>query len=441
MNITQNNIDALNAVITVSISKDDYAWNVDKVLKNYQKTAAIPGFRKGAVPMSLIKKQYGKAVLLEEVNKVLQKNLNEYLQRQKLDILGNPLPRMTEDFNWDKDDFEFEFEIGLTPKVTIDLDSVKDVTRYKISADDKMLDEQVGRIQKQYGKKIAKDVVEKGDDIRGTFINAEKEINAYAQITLDIFKDEKSADAFIGKKVGDVITLNTKGLFADDHQLMDYLKVSHDDVHGLDIDVDFAIEEITASEPAELTQELFDKLFGEGKVASVDELKQKIKEDAENQFATQADQKFLNDVTASLLKTTQFDLPSEFLKKWIQTAGETKLTPEQAEQEYARSENGLRYQLIEGNIMSSNNLQITFENLKAYTAKVIKKQMAQFGQMDPTEADVEGIVARVLSNQEEVKKLSDQVMSEKMLNLFKDKISAKTKEVTYQDFIKESYGE
>ncbi len=441
MNITRNNIDALNAVITVEIAKDDYAPQVEKLLKNYQKTATIPGFRKGAVPISLIKKQYGKAVLLEEVNKVLQQNLNKYLQDEKLDILGNPLPKMTEEFNWDAEDFKFEFEIGLTPAVDINLDNVKDITRYKITADDKMLDEQVTRIRKQYGKMISKDTVEESDDIRGTFTNDEKAINNPAQITLDIFKDKKTAKSFIGKKVGDVVTLKTKGLFEDDHQLMDYLKVSHDDVHGLDIEVDFTIEEITTSEPAELNQELFDKLFGEGAIASLDELKAKIKEDAERQFSTQADQKFLNDVTESLLKTTEFDLPAEFLKKWIRTAGETPLSAEEAETEYTKSENGLRYQLIEGKIMSSNNLQITFEDLKAYTSDVIRKQMAQFGQMNPTEADVEGIVARVLSNQEEVKRLSDQVMSEKMLNLFKEKVNAKTKEVTYQDFIKESYGE
>ncbi|HEX8562375.1 MAG TPA: trigger factor [Flavobacterium sp.] len=441
MNITRNNIDDLNAVITVEISKADYAPQVEKILKNYQKTATIPGFRKGAVPMSLIKKQYGKAVLLEEVNKVLQENLNRYLQQEKLDILGNPLPRMGEEINWDAEDFKFDFEIGLTPKVDINLDAVKDVTRYKITADDKMLEEQIARIRKQYGKMVSKDTVEAGDDIRGVFISEEKGINNPAQITLDIFKDKLAADSFIGKKAGDVVSLKTKGLFDDDHQLMDYLKVGHDEVHGLDIDVDFRIEEITTSEPAELTQELFDKLFGEGTVASVEELKQKIKDDAERQFSTQADQKFLNDVTESLLKTTQFDLPAEFLKKWIQTAGETPLTPEQAETEYEKSVNGLRYQLIEGKIMSSNNLQLTFEDLKAYTSDVIRKQMAQFGQMNPTDSDVEGIVARVLSNQEEVKRLSDQVMSEKMLNLFKEKINATTKEVTYQDFIKESYGE
>ncbi|MCY1479944.1 Trigger factor [compost metagenome] len=441
MNITRNNVDALNAIVTVEISKADYAPQVDKVLKNYLKNASIPGFRKGAVPMSLIQKQYGKAVLLEEVNKVLQENLNKYLASEKLDILGNPLPKMNENFDWDADDYSFDFELGLAPEFTVDLEAKNKVTFYKITADDKMLNDQVERIQKQYGKLISKNTVEEGFDLTGTFTNEENGINNTATISLDVFKDKKTAKKFIGKKVGDVVTLKTKGLFDDDHKLMDYLKVDHDNVHGLDIDVDFKIEEINATELAELNQELFDKLFGEGNVTSVEQLKEKIKEDAEKQFASQADQKFLNDVTASLLENTKFELPATFLKKWIQTVGETPLTPEQAEEEYARSENGLRYQLIEGKVLAQNNLQITFEDLKSYTSEVIKKQMAQFGQMNPTEEDVEGIVARVLSNQEEVKRLSEQVMSEKMLSLFKEKVKAKTKEVSYEQFIKEMYGE
>lgn len=441
MNITRKNTDALNAIITVEVSKADYAPQVEKLLKNYQKSAVIPGFRKGGVPMNQIRQQYGKKMMLDEVNRVMRENLNQYLQRERLDILGNPLPKIDENFDWNAENYTFEFELGLTPTFDIDLDVVKDLTQYKIVADDNMLNEQVARIQKQYGKMIAKDTVEKNDDISGTFINEANSIEAAAQITLDIFKDKNAADQFIGKKVGDIVTLNTKGLFDDDHKLMDYLKVGHDAVHGLDIEVDFKIEEITMSEPAELNQELFDKLFGEGNVTSVEQIKAKIKEDAETQFATQADQKFLNDVTESLLMNTKFDLPSDFLKRWIQTAGENPLTPEQAEEEYAKSENGLRYQLIEGKIMSQNNLQINFEDLKSYAATVIRKQMAQFGQTNPTDADVDGIVARVLSNQDEVKRLSDQVMSEKMLKLFKDKIEAKTKEVNYQEFIAASYGE
>jgi trigger factor len=441
MNITRNNVDALNAVVTVEVSKSDYAEKVEKVLADYRKNATIPGFRKGAVPMSLIQKQYGKSVLLDEVNKLLQDNLNKYLVEEKLDILGNPLPKVTEDFNWDVEDYKFEFELGLAPEFSVDLAAKNDLVQYKIIADEKMLNDQIGRIQKQYGKLIAKDTIEEGNDVSGIFANAEKNINNRTTISLDTFADKKTATSFIGKKVGEILALNTKGLFDDDHKLMDYLAIGHDDVHGLDVEVTFTIDEVTTHEPATLDQELFDKLFGPKVITSVDELKAKIKEDAEKQFMQQADQKFLNDVTDSLISNTKFDLPAEFLKKWIQTTGENPLSDEEANEEYTKSEKGLRYQLIEGKIMSENNLQITFEELKAYTSELIKKQMAQFGQMNPTDEDVEGIVARVMSNQDEIKRLSEQVMNEKMLNLFKDKVNAKTKEVSYDEFIKAMYGE
>lgn len=441
MNITRNNIDALNAIVTVEVSKNDYTDKVQKVLTDYRKNATIPGFRKGAVPMSLIQKQYGKAVLFEEVNKLLQDNLNQYLVEEKLDILGNPLPKVSDDFNWDAEDYKFEFEIGLSPQFSVDLSAKNNLTQYKIIADDTMLNAQVARIQKQYGKIVSTDVVAEGNDVSGVFTNEEKGINNRTTLDFETFADKKTAKAFIGKKVGDTITLKTKGLFNDDHKLMDILNIGHDDVHGLDIEVTFTIDEVVASEPAELNQELFDKLFGADTVHSLEELKAKIKEDAEKQFVQQADQKFLNDVTEHLLASTKFDLPAEFLKKWIQNAGETPLTAEQAEEEYNKSENGLRYQLIEGKIMTENNLQITFEDLKEYTSGLIKKQMAQFGQMNPTDEEIQGIVARVMSNQEEVKRLSEQVMNEKMLTLFKEKAQAKTKEVTYDEFIKVMYGE
>jgi trigger factor len=441
MNITRNNVDALNAVITIEVAKSDYAEKVQKKLADYRKNAAIPGFRKGAVPMSLIQKQYGKAVLLEEVNKLLQDNLNNYLVAEKLDILGNPLPKVTEDFNWDVEEYKFEFELGLTPEFNVDLAAKNNLLQYKIVADDKMLKDQIARIQKQYGKLIAKETVEEGNDVSGIFANEDKGINNRTTLSLDVFADKKTVKSFIGKKVGDALTLRTKGLFDDDHKLMDFLAVGHDDVHGLDIDVTFTIDEVTTHEPATLDQELFDKLFGPKAVTSVEELKAKIKEDAEKQFTQQSDQKFLNDVTEFLIASTKFELPAQFLKKWIQTAGENPLSPEDAEAEYAKSENGLRYQLIEGKIIAENNLQITFEDLKSYTSDVIKKQMAQFGQMNPTDEDVQGIVARVMSNQDEVKRLSEQVMNEKMLNLFKDKVKATSKEVSYDDFIKAMYGE
>lgn len=440
MNITKQQTDALNATVTINVTKEDYSDKVQKTLSNYRKNANIPGFRKGHVPMSLIEKQYGKAVLLDEVNKILQESLNNYLVEEKLAILGNPLPVVKEDFDWDADDFSFDFELGLVPEFSVDLNAKK-VTRYKIVADEKLLNEQVERIQKQYGKLYSKETSEEGDEIRGTFVNEAEGINFETTINTSIFKNKKTAKEFVGKKVGDAVRVSTKGLFADDHDLMKYLGVPHDKAHGLNIDVDFKISEINGYELAEINQELLDKLFGEGKVTSVEELKQKIKEDAERQFAVQADQMFLNDVTDHLIENTKFDLPADFLKKWLQQAGENPMSAEQAEEEYNKSEKGLRYQLIQDKIITDNNLQVTFEELKAFTSDLIKAQMAQFGQMNPSDADIENIVARVLSNQEEVRRVSDQIISKKMLDLFAEKSGAKIKEVSYDEFVKISYGE
>ena len=188
---------------------------------------------------------------------------------------------------------------------------------------------------------------------------------------------------------------------------------------------------------ADLDQELFDKLFGKDVVTSVTELKEKIKEDAEKQFAQQGDQKLLNDVTEYLVENTKFDLPAEFLQKWMQTAGEEEMAAEEAKEEYEKSEKSLRYQLIEGKLIEKHKLQVTFEDLKDYSKEMIKAQMAQFGQMNPSDEELDDIAARILSNQEEVKRLSEQLMSQKLLNLYKEKANLKTKEITYENFVKE----
>ena len=441
MDIKRVALDAVNETIVMTVVPMDYKGQVAKRINEKMPLAQVKGFRKGAVPKELVEKQYGKEIKKEEVKKVVDLALERYVQSERLNLLGTPLAKENEDLDWFADDLVFEFEIGLVPNFELDLDAKNDIVKYIVTADDKLIDGQVARIQKQFGTPIPQEVVEADSDITGTFSNEAEGINNATTIALTIFKDKATSDKFIGKKVGDVVTVNTKGLFEDDHQLMDYLKVGHDNVHGLDIEVNFTIEAINKAELAELNQELFDKLFGPGNVASLEELKAKIKEDAEAQFAQQADQKLLGDVTEFLIENTKFDLPSEFLIKWLQTVGEKKLSPEEAIVEYARSEKGLRFQLIEGRALAQSNIQITFEDLKSFTAKNIRQQMAQFGQTNPTDEEVQGIVARVLANQEEVKRLSDQVVAEKLLELFKEKANPTTKEVTYDQFIAASYGE
>ena len=440
MNITKEQIDDLNAVVKVAITKEDYQDKVEKILKDYRKQANIPGFRKGQVPMGLIKKQYGKAVLVDEVNKLLQDNLNKYLNEEKLDVLGNPLPKQQDSFDWDRDELAFEFELGLAPEFDASLKTKKPVIQYKIVADKKMIDEQLERIQKQYGKLISKKVVGKKDEITGTFVNEAEEIEHKSTVELDKIKNKKALDALLGKKPGDVVTLKTKGLFKEDYFLSGALGINKEKADKLNIEVNFTLEEINERQPAELNQELFDKLFGKDTITSVKELKDRLKEDAEKQFEQQSDQKLLNDVTERLIETTKFDLPSGFLKKWIQMTGEKPLTEEEAHDEYEKSEKGLRYQLIEGKIIKDHNVEISFDELKEFAKGFIKSQMAQYGQMNPQEEELDAIAGRVMSNQEEVKRLSEQLMSQKLLTLYKEKANLKVKEVTYENFVKEVYG-
>ncbi len=440
MNITKEQIDELNAVVKVAITKDDYKDKVENILKDYRKSANIPGFRKGQVPMGLIKKQYGKAVLVDEVNKLLQDNLNKYLTEEKLDVLGNPLPKQQDNFNWDAENLDFEFELGLAPSFEIDLKSKKAITHYQIVADKKMIDEQVERIQKQYGKLVNKTEAGKNDEITGVFKNEEEGIDKKSTLELDQISNKKTIDSLLGKKAGDVVTLKTKGLFKEDHLLANILGIQADKAENLDIEVTFTIEEINEREPAKLDQELFDKLFGKDAVTSKKELEARIKEDSEKQFEQQADQKLLNDVTEYFIENTKFDLPADFLTKWIQSTGEKPLTEEEAKAEYEKSEKGLRYQLIEGKIIKENDIQVQFDELKDFAKGFIKTQMAQFGQMDPKEEELDNIAARVLSNQDEVRRLSEQLMSQKLLKLYKEKANLKTKEVTYENFVKEVYG-
>ena len=439
MDITRENIDALNAVVKVNVTAEDYQPKVDKILVDYRKKADIPGFRKGHVPMGMIKKQYEKSVMIDEVNKLLQDSLNKYLTEEKLEILGNPIPRIQEDFSWDTKSFSFEFELGLVPQFEVNLTSKKKITQYVINADKSLIDKEVENLQSRYGKMSAVAIISEKTNVTGTFVNEEKNIENKSTINLSDVKGKANLKKFVGSKVGDVIELKTKGLFSEESKLMGALGLTKDEIDGLNIKVLFTIEETTEIELADLDQELFDKLFTDGSVKSVTELRNKIKEDAEKQFQQQADQQLLNSVTEFLIDNTSFDLPSEFLQKWLATAGEKQLTPEQATEEYNKSEKGLRYQLIQEKILKDNDIKLDYEELKDYAKGFIKTQMAQFGNMNPEETELDDIANRILGNQEEAKKLQDQLLSQKLMTFYKEKMTFKTKKVNYEGFIKEVY--
>ncbi len=438
MEITLNKKNKLTGIISIEIDKKDYEQNVNDVLKRYSKTAKIPGFRKGFVPMGLVKKQYGNAVKVDEINKLLDSSLKKYIQDKKLDILGGPIPHIDNDINWNSEIINFDFEIGYTPEFKINLNPKKAIIKYEVKADKKMVDSQIKNIQSQYGKLISKSKVENSSEITATFTCESDEIS-----NSSMFKSESLKPAFlkriIGLKVGNELTEIGPKIFKEDYELSRNLKIELEKAKKFKSEISIKIEEINQREMADLDQDLFDKVFGKNSVKSVTEMKNKLSQDFVKQFQTQVDQKLMNDTIEYLIESTKINLPSEFLIKWMKLSSEKKISIEEAKAEYEKSEKGMKYQLIESKIIIDNDLQVNFEDLKSFTSDLIKNQMLQYGQAIPDEKEVEGVVARVMSNKDEIKRITEQLTSTRILNFFKDNFNYKTKKVDYDEYIKEAY--
>ena len=438
MKITLNKKNKLSGIISIEIDKNDYEQKVNDVLKRYSKTAKIPGFRKGFVPIGLVKKQYGNAVKVDEINKLLDSTLKKYIQDEKLDILGGPIPHMDNEINWDSEIINFDFEIGYTPEFKINLKPKKPILKYEVKADKKMVDGQIKNIQSQYGKLISKPKVENNSEITANFNCTTDEIN-----NSSMFKTESLKPSFlkriIGLKVGNELTEIGSKIFKENYELSRNLKIELEKAKNFKSEVSIKIEEINEREMADLDQDLFDKVFGKNSVKSVTEMKNKLSEDFVKQFQNQVDQKLMNDTIEYLIESTKINLPSEFLIKWMKLSSENKISIDEAKSEYEKSEKGMKYQLIESKIIIDNDLQVNFEDLKSFTTDLIKNQMLQYGQAIPDEKEVDGIVARVMSNKDEIKRLTEQLTSTRILNFFKDNFNYKTKKVSYDEYIKEAY--
>ena len=441
MKISRKDNDALNTLITINIERNDFENKVNNVLTDYRKKANIPGFRKGHVPMGMIKKQYETAVTADEVNKLLQQNLEQYLRDENLNILGNPLPVMKEELDWKANDFTFDFELGLSPEFEVKLTEKNKVIHYQITPTDEMINDQIKHYRKQFGKLVAQKIAKDDFEITSAIKNEAAEIETSHTFDLGQIKGKSNLAAFGKATVGDEIKLNFKGLFKDEATATRILSVSAEKLKDIKGEISFDIKEINERVLAEMNQEFFDKIYGPDVVKSEEEMKAKITEGIEKQFEQQSDQKLLNDVTEYLVAKTKFDLPADFLKKWMQNSGEQPLTAEAAVEEYERSEKGIRYQLIEGKIIADHDLQIKFEELKEFAKEMILMQMAQYGQAGLPDEELEGIVARVMSNQDEARKLSEQLMSKKLLEFYKSNLSLKKKKLSFDAFVKEAYGQ
>lgn len=440
MDISKTDIDQLNSVINMTIDRKDYEKKVGSVLSDYRKNANIPGFRKGHVPMGMIKKQYEKAVIADEVNKLLRENLDKYIKDEKLELLGNPIPKASkEDLDWEASKLNFEFELGLAPKFDIKLNVLKKVVCYEIEPEKKMIQEQLIHLQKQYGKLVSQKKIEKGYEITAQFRNQEVELETMVNFSIEDIKSKKLILALNEAKTGAILSFPAKRLFKDNVTAKRLLSVDDKKLEDIfKVDVTIELKEINERILADLNQELFDKLYEPGTVSSVKDLEEKIKVGLQTQFEPQANQKLMNDISEAIVEKTKFKLPVDFLKKWIQTSAKEPMTKEEAVNEFNKSEKGIRYQLIEGKIISENELNITFEELKDFTAIMVQKQMLQYGQT-PEKEKLDEIVSNILSNKEETRRISEQLMGDKMLNFYKDKAPLKTKKIGFDAFIKQAY--
>ena len=438
MNISITKKSKLSGIISIEVEKKDYDLKVQDVLKRYSKTAKIPGFRKGFVPIGLVKKQYGNAVKVDEINKLLDTKLKKYIQDEKLDILGGPIPEVDNEIDWNSDNINFDFEIGYTPEFKINLKPKKAITMFEVKADKKMVDNQIKNIQSQYGKLISKTIIEKNSEITANFFSEIDEVNHSS-----MFKTESLKPSFLkkilGLKVGDELNEIGSKIFKENYDLSKNLKIDLEKAKTFKNNVSVKIEEINERKLAELDQDLFDKVFGKNAVKTVTEMRKKLSEDFVKQFQNQVDQKLMNDTIEYLIDSTKINLPSEFLIKWMKLNSEKKITIDEAKAEYEKSEKGMKYQLIESKLIIDNDLQVNFEDLKSYTTDLIKNQMQQYGQAIPDEKELESIVARVMSNKDEIKRLTEQLTSNRILNFFKENFKYKLKKVSYDDYIKEAY--
>lgn len=429
MNITRNSIDDLNAVLTISIEKEDYKEKVEKALDNYRKTATIKGFRKGQVPMSFVRKQFEKSIIFDEVNQLLQKGINDYIQKEQISILGNPLPKQQDDIDWDADKMEFEFELGMAPEFDIDLSKIK-TTGYKVNVTGEEVQKYVDNFARRFGTLKPLEVVEEGANIKVEIKTegVEKESFLFAD---EIAKPKK----FIGKKVGDVIKVKAKDLYEDSANLEQLLGKSAEEIKDFDSEIEFTIKEITKIENSEMNQEFFDKVYGEGVVSSEEEFRQKIKDESEKMYVRETDKQLMNDVVEELIQNTKFDLPNEFLGRWLHFSNDKIESEEHAKEELKKMEDSLRYQLIEAKIAQAYDLKVAHEDVQEATRKIIKEQFAMYGQTNIPDEDIDQIVQSSLGNQQEYQRMADQVFADKMLNVFKDNVSVKEKGITFDEFI------
>jgi trigger factor len=445
MNITRENIDAVNAILKVDIEKADYEKTVADQLKEYRQKAVIPGFRPGKVPDSLIRRKYRVPVLVEEVNKLLSQKLSQYLGEEKLNILGEPLPNeeQQKSINWETDEsFEFAFDIAMAPEINITLDNQTEIKYYKISVSEEMINQQVEMAQSQLGQNLPDNEIKDNSSVRGNFVqlnDSGEEIENGIRpndvlIAVDMIKDDEIKNNFIGKKKDDVIVFDPVKAFENRHEIKHMLKIKQDEADALNSNFSFTITDVLKFEKAELNEDFFKKLYGEETdVLTVEDFRNRIKTEIERNLVYSSNHKFAIDAHDKLLEQYNMVLPEAFLKRWL-IAINKELTVEQIEKEFDAFISDLKWQLIKDNIIKANEITVSVEETQAFAIQMARAQYNQYGIYDIPEEQLESYAKMILEKPEENERIYKRLYEDKVINVVKAKVTVKETEVSQEEF-------
>jgi trigger factor len=446
MNITRENIDDLNATLKIQVDKADFDGGVEKVLRDYRKKANIKGFRPGMVPIGLIKKMYGRAVKIDEINKVVADNIHKYLTDEKIEILGDPLPRTDDQEKIDFDtqeSFNFSFDLGLAPVFDIKLSNKNKVPYYEIDADEKMKNDYIGNYTRRYGHFDKADISEERDILKGKIEAIDETGNPVAggisvddtTLSIDIIKDKKIRKQFIGKSGNDSVDFDLWKAYPNENEIAGLLKIKKEEVADIKGDFRFTINEISRFHPAEINKELFDRIYGEGVVNSEEDFRKKIDEEINTNLKNESDYKLSIDLKKLATEKTEFSLPEAFLKRWLLKVNE-KTTEEQIEKDFDSFRNDLTWQLIRNKVARMNELRISEEELQKEAENITRYQFRQYGLFYATDEQVTNYAKETLKREDEAKKIADKILEEKVIQLLKGMVKLETRKVSVEEFNK-----
>ena len=447
MNDSLINNDSVRGLIKLEIVKSDYEAAVEKSLRSFRQKANVPGFRKGMVPMGMVKKMYGNQALLEEVNRLVSDNLFKYIRENTLNILGEPLASEAEPsaLDFDKDeDFVFNFDVALAPEININMSKEDTLPYYEVKIDDDMLNKQVEAYTANFGTYEAGEEVEEKDLVKGTVAELENGAPKEGGVVVEnavlmpmYIKDEAEKAKFIGSKVNTVVVFNpNKAYEGAEAEIASFLHVEKEKVAELTGDFSFEIKEISRHKNAELNQELFDKVFGESVVTSEEEFRNKIREALAEQFTPQCDFKFLSDAREVLVKKAgELKFADDILKRWLLVANE-KNTAENIENDYPHIIEDLTYHLIKESLVKANGLKVQDADIEEFAKRVAKAQFAQYGMLSVPEDALENYAKEMLKNKQTLQNILDRAVEEKLAAWLKEQVTIDKKEVTADEFAK-----